>query len=62
MKEITNIQKDAQFTLREFLEYDIISFGKHHISVYEILGAVLALIIGFIVSLILKRLVYNLKK
>lgn len=62
MKDISNIKEDAQYTLKEFLEYDIISFGKHHISVYEIIGAVLALVIGFIVSLILKRLIYKSKK
>lgn len=59
---MNRIKSEAQYTLKEFLEFNVASLGKHQISVYEIIGAILALIMGFIVSLILKRLVYKTNK
>lgn len=60
MNEINNVINDnVNVTFKEILEYKIFSLGKYNLTVYEIIGAFMILIIGLVVSKIIRRLIYK---
>ncbi len=60
-----NVQKISDKfspTLKDFLEYDVFTLGKYTLSVYEILAAILVIVIGVFISKMVKKLIYKSSK
>ncbi|SEG18255.1 Mechanosensitive ion channel [Halpernia humi] len=53
---------DVGLSFQQFLEYNIFSVGKYSLSVYEILAAILVILLAIILNKSVKKLVYNSKK
>ncbi|MFC6266790.1 mechanosensitive ion channel family protein [Frigoriflavimonas asaccharolytica] len=61
-ENVQKISDKVSPSLRDFLEYDIFSLGKYTLSVYEILAAILVLVLGVYISKIVKKLIYKSNK
>jgi small-conductance mechanosensitive channel len=60
MNEISNvINNSISITFKEVLEYKIFSLSKYSLTVYEVVGALVILMIGLVVSKIIRRLIYK---
>lgn len=58
-KEVQTISNEVSLTFKDILEYEVFSLGKYTLTVYEIAGAVIIIILGFFASKLSKRLVYK---
>lgn len=51
-----------ELTLKEFLEYHIISVGKYSLTVIEVIGVLIILAVGYFVNYLVKKILYESKK
>lgn len=49
-------------SVKEILEYQLFSLGKFSLTVYEVIGAFVIIILGIIISKILKKIIYKSNK
>jgi small-conductance mechanosensitive channel len=60
MNEISNvINNSISITFKEVLEYKIFSLSKYSLTVYELAGALIILMVGLVVSKVIRRLIYK---
>ena len=59
---VNNIKENVSITFKEILEYQIFSLGKYNLTVYEVLGALIILLLGFIISKFSRRIIYKYEK
>ncbi|ASW75325.1 mechanosensitive ion channel protein MscS [Chryseobacterium piperi] len=60
--EVKNIKENVSVTFKEILEYQIFSLGKYNLTVYEVLGALIIIILGFFISKFARRFIYKSEK
>lgn len=60
--QVHKISGDVGLSFQQFLEYNIFSFGKYSLSVYEIIAAIIVIFLAIILNRVVKKLVYNSKK
>ena len=57
--QVNNLKENIDITVKQILEYELFSLGGYKLSVYEIVGAFVIILIGFIVSKLVKKLIYK---
>jgi small-conductance mechanosensitive channel len=60
--EVKNIKENVSITFKEVLEYQVFSLGKYSLTVYEVLGALIIVILGIVVSKFTKKIIYKSEK
>lgn len=58
-EKVHKISENFSPSVKGFLEYNVFTLGKYSLSVYEILLAVLIIIIGVFISRMVKKLIYK---
>lgn len=58
-EHVEKVKESVSYTIQEILKYEIFSIGKYSLSVYEVLGAVVAIFLGWFVSRMTKRFIYR---
>lgn len=61
-ENVQKISENFSPSLKDFLEYDVFTLGKYTLSVYEILAAVLVIVVGIFISRMVKKLIYKSNK
>lgn len=59
---VQEISENVSLTFKEILEYNIFSLGKYSLSVYEILAAVLVILVGIVIARVIRKLIYRSQK
>lgn len=59
MEEVQEITDNVGSTFNDFLTQEIFSFGKYNLSVDELLMAIFIVIVGILLSNLVKRLIYR---
>lgn len=49
-------------TVKDVLEYNVFSIGKYSLSLYEIIAAAIIVVLGIVVSKLIKKLIYKSEK
>ena len=52
----------VQNTVKDILEYNVFSIGKYSLSLYEIIAAAIIILVGIVVSKLIKKLIYKSEK
>lgn len=60
--QVQQIKDNVSLTFKDILEYDLITLGKYSLSVFELLAAILAIVIGLIISRTVRSLIYKSEK
>lgn len=58
-EKVKKISDSFNPNFKDILEYDVFTLGKYSLSVYEILAAVLIIVIGVFISRMVKKLIYK---
>ena len=56
---MNKISGDVGLSFQQFLEYNVFSIGKYSLSVYEILAAVLVVLLAIVINKLAKKLIFK---
>lgn len=57
--DVKQITEEVSLTFREILEYKIFTLGKYTLTVYEVAGAVVLVLLGYLAVYVVRKLVYR---
>lgn len=57
--QVHKISENVSLNFSEILEYQVFSLGKYSLSVYEILAAILVVLLAFFINKLAKKLIYK---
>ena len=60
--QVHKISQNVGLNFSEMLEYQVFSIGKYSLSVYEILGAILIIVLAIFINKLAKKLIYKSEK
>ena len=59
---IKALSENVSYSFKELLEFELFSLGKYTLSVYEILGAIFIVVLGWLASKVVKSFIYKSEK
>ena len=60
--QVNKISHNVGFNFSEILEYQVFSIGKYSLSIYEILAAILVVLLAILINKFAKKLIYKSEK
>ncbi|MGS0747944.1 mechanosensitive ion channel family protein [Halpernia sp. GG3] len=60
--QVQNISENVGLSFGEILEYQVFSIGKYSLSIYEILAAILVILLAVLFNKLAKKLIYKSEK